>query len=571
MIDGSRPSITVFFPCYNEEENVERQTLDVDRTMAEITDDYEVIIVDDGSTDRTAEIAARLARENPRVRVISHPRNLGYGTALRSGFAGARKELILYTDGDNQFDIRDVRRLLPLMREGVGIVVGFREDRRDRPLRKLVSRAYNFIIRMIFGLRVRDIDCAFKLFRRSVFDTIELRSERFLVDTEILVKAKRAGLKIVETPVTHLPRTRGKSSVSPLDVYRTLQELSHLWLHVFIVNWKKLILSSLLSLVFIALFVKNIDYRNFISEIGKADRAMILLGLAAYALSFWFRGVRWRLILLPEGRFRIGELFAGIVIGFMANNVLPVRMGELVRAYDFARSHRISKSLCFATVVVDRLLDGLTLIACLASILMCAAFQPFVNRLFVLGLLTFFSLFMVLFYLVAGKVGGRETGIYRAIDNLGHRYLKAEGQFVISNFIRGAEVLLHERLMLAAFGVSLLVWLSEAGMYACFISAFSLSLPRWAPFFIVSVVNLGLIVPSIGYVGTFEFFCKSALLQIAALAGAVIDPARAAGYSIALHATQYLPVTLLGIWFFIRHNFDVVRSREEIRIAGLGG
>lgn len=571
MSGGTRKSITVFFPCYNEQENVEKQTLDVDRAMAEIADDYEVVIVDDGSTDRTAEIAARLAREHPHVRVISHPRNLGYGTALRTGFTGARKELILYTDGDNQFDIRDVRTLLPLMREGVDMVVGYRQNRQDKPLRKFVSRVYNFIIRMIFGLKVRDIDCAFKLFRKSVFDKVEIRSERFLVDTEILVKAKRAGLTIVETPVTHLPRTAGKSSVSPGDVFRTLHELSHLWLHIFMVNWKKLILSSLVSLCFIAFFLKNIDLRSFASEIGKADRGMILLGLAAYGLSFWFRGIRWRLILLPEGRFRIGELFTGIVIGFMANNVLPVRMGELVRAYDFGRTHRISKSLCFATVVVDRMLDGLTLIACLASILMFATFQPVVNRLFVLGLLTFFSLFIILFYLVAGKVGGRETGIYRALDNLGQRYLKAEGQFVISNFIKGAEVLLQERLMLAAFGVSLLVWLSEAGMYACFIRAFHLSLPRWAPLFILSVVNLGLIVPSIGYVGTFEFFCKSALIQIAALAGAAIDPAQAAGYSIALHATQYLPVTLLGIWFFIRHNFDVVKSRDELRIAGLGG
>jgi uncharacterized protein (TIRG00374 family) len=563
-----QPSLTVFFPCYNEEENVEKQTLDVDRVIGEIVEDYEVVIVDDGSTDRTGEIAERLAREHPHVRVIRHPRNLGYGTALRTGFTGAKKDLILYTDGDCQFDIRDVRKLLPLMREGVDMVVGYRENRRDKPLRKFVSRVYNFIIRMVFGLKVRDIDCAFKLFRKPVFDRVEIRSERFLVDTEILVKAKRAGLTIVETPVTHLPRTRGKSSVSPGDVFNTLRELSHLWLHIFMVNWKKLILSSLVSLCFIVLFVWNIDYRSFASEIGRADRSLILLGLAAYGLSFWFRSFRWRLILLPEGRFRIGELFSGIVIGFMANNVLPVRMGEVVRAYDFGRTHRMSKSLCFATVVVDRMMDGLTLIACLAAILMFASFKPVVNRLFVLGLLTFFSLFIVLFYLVAGKVSGRETGIYRALDNLGQRYLKAEGQFVISNFIKGLEVLLQERIMLAAFGVSLLVWLSEAGMYACFIRAFHLSLPRWAPLFILCIVNLGLIVPSIGYVGTFEWFCKLALFQ---LAGGAIDPAQAAGYSIALHATQYLPVTLLGIWFFIRHNFDVVKSREELRIAGLGG
>ena len=567
MNGAKKPSLTVFFPCYNEEENVEALALDVDRVVAEITDDYEVVIVDDGSTDRTGEVAERIARERPRVRVVRHPRNLGYGAALRTGFTGARRELVLYMDGDCQFDIRDLRRLLPLMREGVDMVVGYREDRKDRPLRKFVSRVYNVIIRMVFGLRVRDIDCAFKLVRKSVFDTVDLRSERFLVDTELLVKAKRAGFTIVETPVTHLPRTRGTSSVSPSDVFRTLRELSHLWLHIFIVNWKKLILSSIVSLAFIALFVRNIDFGSFTAEIGRADRGLIFLGLAAYGLSFWFRSIRWRLILLPEGRFGMGALFSGIVIGFMANNVLPVRMGEVVRAYDFGRRQRMSKSLCFATVVVDRMMDGLTLIACLAAILMFASFPPVVNRIFVLGLFTFFSLFIVLFYLVAGKTPGRETGIYRALDNLGHRYLKAEGQFVIANFIRGLEALLQERLMLAAFGVSLLVWFAEAGMYACFIRAFRLDLPAWAPLFVLCIVNLGLIVPSIGYVGTFEWFCKAALLQFAAGAA---DPARAAGYSIALHATQYIPVTLLGIVFFIRHNFDVVRSRDDLRITELG-
>ena len=560
-----KPGITVFFPCYNEEENVEKQTLDVDRVLSEIADDYEVVIVDDGSTDRTAEIADRLAREHSHVRVIHHPHNLGYGVALKTGFMGARKDLILYTDGDNQFDIHDVRKMLPLMKEGVDMVVGYRADRQDKPLRKFVSHVYNFIIRLVFGLKVRDIDCAFKLFRRSVFDRIEIKSERFLIDTEILVKAKRAGLKIVETGVTHLPRMGGKSSVAPGDVFRTVHELSHLWVHIFAVNWKKLILSSLVSAAFIALTVRNIDFRSFAAQIGKADRSFIWLGLLAYGISFWFRSIRWRLILIPERKFRIGELFSGIVIGWMANNVLPVRMGEIVRAYDFGRVHKFSKSLCFSTIVVERLFDGLTLILILAIILMFVSFKPVINQVFVLGILIFFSLFVVLFYLVAGRVLGRDTGIYRFIDNFGQKYLKAEGQFVIANFLKGLEVLLHERVMLAVLGLSVLVWTMEAGMYSCFIHAFHINLPRYAPFFILCIVNLGLIVPSIGYVGTFEWFCKLALLQLSAL-----DPTLVTGYAVALHATQYIPVTILGIIFFIRHNFDVVRARDEIKVTALG-
>ena len=565
MNDQPKPSITVFFPCYNEEENVEKQALDVDRVLREITDDYEVIIVDDGSLDRTGEIADRLAREHDHVRVIHHPHNLGYGAALRTGFSGAVKDLILYTDGDNQFDINDLRKLLPLMSEGVDMVVGYRADRKDKPLRKFISRVYNFIIRVVFRLRVRDIDCAFKLFRRSVFDRVKIRSERFLVDTEILVRAKRAGFNIVETGVKHMPRTRGKSTVSPRDVVHTMHELAHLWLHIFRVNWKKLILSTLISAGFIVLIVRNIDYRSFAAEIGKADKSLIWLGLLSYALSFWFRSVRWGLILRPERRFRISALFSGIVIGWMANNVLPVRMGEFVRAYDFGRIHNFSKSLTFASIVVERLMDGLTLVILLAIILMFVSFSPGINQIFVLGIFIFFSLFIILFYLIAGKELGRETGIFRFIDSRAKRYLKAEAHFVINNFLKGLEVLLQEKLMLGVFGLSIMVWFAEAGMYACFIKAFHLELPSYAPIFILCIVNLGLIVPSIGYVGTFEWFCKLAILQLAA-----VGASAAAGYAIALHATQYIPVTLLGIYFFIRHNFDIIKSREEIEVPILG-
>ncbi len=560
-----KPSITVFFPCYNEEENVEKQTRDVARVLSEITDDYEVLIVDDGSSDRTGEIADRLAREDGHVRVIHHPYNLGYGNALKRGFKDASKDLVLYTDGDNQFDINDIKKMLPLMKEGVDMVVGYRADRKDRPLRKFVSHVYNFIIRIIFGLKVRDIDCAFKLFRRSVFDRINIKSERFLIDTEILVRSKRAGMTMVETGVQHLPRMLGKSTVSPRDVVRTLRELSHLWLHIFRVNWQKLIISSLISIGFIILIIRNIDYRSFVSEIAKVDKTYIGLALLAYALSFWFRSIRWQLLLKPVRKFRLGELFSSIMIGWMANNVLPVRMGEIVRAYDFGRRHKLSKSLTFATVVVGRLMDGLTLVLLLALILMFVSFKPIINQVFILAAIIFFTLFIILFYLVAGKELGRKIGIYRFIDNRAQKYLKSQGQFVVRNFLKGLEVLLQEKLMLGVLGVTLLVWLAEAGMYSCFIRAFHLELPRYAPIFILCIVNLGLIVPSIGYFGTFEWFCKVALLQLGA-----VDPALIASYSIALHATQYIPVTLLGIFFFIKHNFDVVKTREELEVTTLG-
>jgi len=218
-------SLSIFFPCYNEEGHVEslaRRALAVAPTVA---DDYEVIVVDDGSRDRTAEIALALAREDPHLRLVRHETNRGYGAALITGFRSATKDLVFYTDGDGQFDLGELPRLLPMI-EGVDMVCGYRRKRSDPFFRKVNAWLWGTLVNLLFHLRVRDVDCAFKLFRRPVFDHMELTSQGALIDTEILARAAQAGYIFVQTPVSHYPRTSGSQTGAKLGVIlRAFREL----------------------------------------------------------------------------------------------------------------------------------------------------------------------------------------------------------------------------------------------------------------------------------------------------------------------------------------------------------
>jgi glycosyltransferase involved in cell wall biosynthesis len=221
--------VSFFFPACNEEETVEPLTRKADEVLARIAGDYEIIIVDDGSTDRTGEIADRLAAEMPHVRVVHHERNSGYGLALRAGFAAARKDLVFYTDGDMQFDVSELPILLAKIRDA-DIVSGYKLKRADDASRKLVSFVYNTILRVFFGLRIPDVNCGFKLYRREVFDAIALRSTRGLIDAEVLLKAQAAGFTIVTAGVHHYPRTHGSSRYRVKEIVLTMVQLWELWL-----------------------------------------------------------------------------------------------------------------------------------------------------------------------------------------------------------------------------------------------------------------------------------------------------------------------------------------------------
>jgi glycosyltransferase involved in cell wall biosynthesis len=219
------PSITVFFPCYNEQENVTKVAQQAVDVLEGLHADYEVIIVNDGSADDTGTVAERIAARHPRVRVVHHPRNLGYGAALQSGVRAATKDLVFHTDGDGQFDLAELPPWLPLMEE-YDIVCGYRMNRQDNLVRRLNGWLWTKLTCLLFSLRLRDIDCAFKLYRRAIFDDLKMESTGALISTEILARAARKGCRITERGVHHYPRTAGKSTGGNLKVIvRAFREL----------------------------------------------------------------------------------------------------------------------------------------------------------------------------------------------------------------------------------------------------------------------------------------------------------------------------------------------------------
>jgi len=222
-------SISVFFPMHNEEGNIEPQVQAALGVLQGYTDDFEVIVVDDGSTDRTGEIADRLQAENEGVRAVHHPTNRGYGGAVKSGFEAATKELVFFTDGDRQFDLNELGLLLERI-EDHDVVLGFRIKRSDAFHRSVNTFLWHRLVRLLFGLRVRDIDCAFKLFRREVLERIgRLETEGAVLSTELLVKISRAGFRVAEVGVHHYPRPTGEQSGASLRVSaRAFKELAGL-------------------------------------------------------------------------------------------------------------------------------------------------------------------------------------------------------------------------------------------------------------------------------------------------------------------------------------------------------
>jgi glycosyltransferase involved in cell wall biosynthesis len=226
-------TISAVLPAYNEEENIELATRRVAEVLRSLDfRDWEVLVVDDGSVDQTAQISDRLASEDPaHIRVFHHNPNRGYAEALKTGFTNARHQLIFYTDSDNQFDVREITSLLALIEE-VDIVNGFRIYRFDPMTRLVLSWGFNLLVRIVFRIKVRDIDCAFKLFRREVFDKVSIESKKFFVDAEVLAKASYFGFRMAEAGVRHYPRPAGRSTVRASHIPSTLMELARIWINI---------------------------------------------------------------------------------------------------------------------------------------------------------------------------------------------------------------------------------------------------------------------------------------------------------------------------------------------------
>lgn len=225
-------SLSVVLPAYNEEANIGPMIEDVVRVVVPLVDEYEIVVVDDGSRDQTAARVREKAEEHPQVRLVEHEVNKGYGAAVFTGLTSATKDLIFFTDADRQFVIEEVREFLPLILEGkADLVAGYRPTRSDPFHRKLFGWGWSALMTLLFGYTVRDVDCAFKLFRRQVVDTVagNIASGGATFSIEFLVRAKRAGFRFRELPVTHRPRVAGSQTGARLDVItRAFREMLRL-------------------------------------------------------------------------------------------------------------------------------------------------------------------------------------------------------------------------------------------------------------------------------------------------------------------------------------------------------
>ncbi len=225
------PSISILFPAYNDGGTIASMVVAALITVRQLSDDYEVIVINDGSSDYTPEVLDELAIVYaPHVRVIHHEQNSGYGGALRSGFAAATKEWLFYTDGDAQYDPHELKLLVAAMADGVDVINGYKIERNDPLHRILIGRLYQFGVRSMFGLRLKDVDCDFRLMRRSIFDTVHLEAASGVICVELMSKVQYAGFGLAEVPVHHFHRAYGKSQFfNWRRILRTLTALARLW------------------------------------------------------------------------------------------------------------------------------------------------------------------------------------------------------------------------------------------------------------------------------------------------------------------------------------------------------
>jgi glycosyltransferase involved in cell wall biosynthesis len=222
--------LTVFFPAYNDSGTIASLVIAARQAAQRLTPDFEILIINDGSADGTAEIADELARTYPEVRAIHHTRNRGYGGALRSGFREARKDVIFYTDGDAQYDPAELAVLWPELKPGIDMVAGYKLSRSDPWHRIVIGRIYHHTVKLLFGLSVRDVDCDFRLMRRSIFERVHLKHNSGVICLEMMKKIQDAGFRIGEVPVHHYHRAFGRSQFFNFRrLARTAVDVAKLW------------------------------------------------------------------------------------------------------------------------------------------------------------------------------------------------------------------------------------------------------------------------------------------------------------------------------------------------------
>lgn len=269
-------SLSIFFPCINEAGNLENTVSNAEQVLKKLKLRYEIIIVNDGSTDITGQIAEKLVRENPKVRVIHHTKNLGYGEALKSGFYNSRYDTIVYTDGDGQFDFSEVTKLLEEIKDH-DVVIGYRIKRQDSFLRRLFGKGWRLTLFVFFGLTLKDVDCGFKMVKREVLEKIEhLESSRgAMINAELAIKAKKRGFKIGQIGVNHYPRISGRPTGANLMVIiKSYLDLFRLW-------WKlkdqKLFFLLLIVVLAVAAFLRFYKLSEYMTFLGDEGRDAIVI------------------------------------------------------------------------------------------------------------------------------------------------------------------------------------------------------------------------------------------------------------------------------------------------------
>lgn len=230
-------SVSIFYPCYNDWGTMGSMVMLTIRTAERLDLDYDVTLIDDGSADHTLDLLEEIEARFPQVNIVRHTQNRGYGGALRSGFAAATKEWIFYTDGDAQYDVRELERLVEKAADGVDVVQGYKITRHDPMHRIIIGRIYHWLVKLAFGLKLRDVDCDFRLIRRTVFDQVALKSDSGVICAEMMTKIQRAGFRVTEVPVHHYERQHGKSQFFNFPrIFRVARNLSGLWFRMVVLG-----------------------------------------------------------------------------------------------------------------------------------------------------------------------------------------------------------------------------------------------------------------------------------------------------------------------------------------------
>ena len=230
-------SVSAFFPCYNDEATIGRMVETAARSLDNVGADAEIIVVNDGSSDGSEIVLKKLTETEPRLRVVTHEHNRGYGGALLSGFGSATKQWVFYTDGDGQFDPAELELLIAKAGDGVDVVQGYKLNRADNLARRAIGRIYHRFVSFMFGLHVRDTDCDFRLVRRSMLERVRLEKTTGVICVELVRSLQDAGARFVEVDVHHYPRTHGRSQFfKPSSVIRTLWDLAKLWVQLVVLR-----------------------------------------------------------------------------------------------------------------------------------------------------------------------------------------------------------------------------------------------------------------------------------------------------------------------------------------------